>query len=269
MQTERSTLTLPGVTLGYNVRGSGPHVLLVMGLAMPADAWHHQIEDLSRDHRVCWFDNRGVGRSSSPGGLYSTHQMAGDAHALLDHLGWDRVHVVGVSMGGMISQHIALQRPERVRSLTLLASSPMGRTVRPTQEGLKRWLEVQTSRDLKTRQRAMARLLFSDKTLSERPNVMGDLNRDLAAGRAQGWGLFSQTWAALSHRAGDRLETIRHVPSLVLVGQDDVLVRPSNSQTLATLLDARLVEIPNAGHGVAAEAHPQVNAAIRELFGTA
>lgn len=266
MQTERSTLTLPGVTLGYNVRGEGPPVLLVMGLAMPADAWHHQIQDLSRDHRVCWFDNRGVGRSSSPGGLYSTDQMARDAHALLDHLGWDRVHVVGVSMGGMISQHITLQQPDRVRSLTLLASSPMGRSVRPTREGLRRWLQVQTSKDVATRQRAMGRLLFSDKTLAERPNVMGDLNRDLAAGRAQGWGLFAQTWAALSHRAGARLEAVRHVPSLVVVGQDDVLVRPTNSQTLATLLDAELVEIPDAGHGVAAEAHPQVNAAIRGLF---
>jgi pimeloyl-ACP methyl ester carboxylesterase len=74
------------------------------------------------DWEICAFDNRGVRRSSVPPGPYTTEEMARDAICLIDDLGWQRAHIVGVSMGGMISQKIAVQAPEKVISLTLIAT---------------------------------------------------------------------------------------------------------------------------------------------------
>lgn len=263
MQTTHDLLDLGHVQLGYNTRGEGPPVLLVMGLAMPCEGWTEQVEDLSRDHQVCWFDNRGVGKSSTPRGLYSTQQMAEETWALVDHLGWDSAHVVGVSMGGMISQQLLLQQPDRVRSLTLIASSAVGRRAQPTKEGVKRWLQVQSARDLDARMEAMGRLLFSEKSIQEGKADLGAFGRHLAAGRAQGSGLLGQLAAVFGHNARPHLAAHSDKPVLCIVGRDDVLVSPRNTHELAELLAAELIEIDHAGHGVSSE-HPQVvNAAIR------
>jgi pimeloyl-ACP methyl ester carboxylesterase len=139
-----------GVALDHSVEGpaEGPLVLLVMGLAMQRVAWPAEL--LSRLHaaglRTLTFDNRDVGLSTRyddrgvPGfgriaarrvfgadatrGLpYTLSDLADDAAALLDHVGVAAAHVVGISMGGMIAQRLAIQHPHKVASLTLLASS--------------------------------------------------------------------------------------------------------------------------------------------------
>ncbi len=267
MQTTHGILDLGHVQLGYKLRGSGPPVLLVMGLAMPSDGWMRQVDDLSQDHQVCWFDNRGVGRSSTPKGLYSTQKMAEETWALVDHIGWDSANVVGVSMGGMISQQLLIQQPERVRSLTLIASAAIGRKAQPTGEGVKRWLKVQSTQDVDERMKALAHLLFSQKTIAEGRVDMGSLGKDLAAGRARGQGLLGQLAAVFGHNAKSRLKEHQDKPVLCIVGLDDVLVSPRNTHELAALLQAELLEVPHAGHGVSSE-HPElVNAAIRQHIG--
>jgi pimeloyl-ACP methyl ester carboxylesterase len=265
MQTKHDILDLGHVQLGYKLRGtSGPPVLLVMGLAMPGEGWMRQVDDLSQDHQVCWFDNRGVGKSSTPKGLYSTQKMAEETWALVDHLGWESVHVVGVSMGGMISQQLLVQQPERVRSLTLIASAAVGRKAQPTAEGVKRWIKVQSTKDVDERMKALAHLLFSEKTIAEGRVDMGTLGRDLAAGRARGQGMLGQLAAVFGHNAKSQLAIHQDKPVLCIVGQDDVLVSPRNTHELAKILAANLLEIPDAGHGVSSE-HPElVNAAIRK-----
>merc|ERR1712137_771531 len=110
----------PSVKLYYEVYGppSAPEkLLMVMGLGTAGTAWLHNVEGILEsedDFQICIFDNRGIGRSSVPPGRYTTKMMANDAVALVNHLGWDRFHVVGVSMGGMISQEIAFAVPHRV-----------------------------------------------------------------------------------------------------------------------------------------------------------
>ena len=74
---------------------------------------------LAERFRAIAFDNRGAGRSSAPPGPYTTRQMRDDAAALLDHLGLDRAHVIGQSMGGMIAQELALAHPARVDRMIL------------------------------------------------------------------------------------------------------------------------------------------------------
>ena len=115
-----------GVDLYYERAGTGPPVLLVMGLGMNATGWWRTIPVLARGFTVLSFDNRGVGRSGRPPGPYSMAQMAGDAVAVLDAAGVQAAHVYGVSLGGMIAQEIALRHPERVLGLVLAATTPGG-----------------------------------------------------------------------------------------------------------------------------------------------
>ena len=167
----------------------------------------------------------------------------------------------------MISQQLLLQQPERVRTLTLIASAAIGRKAQPTSEGVKRWLKVQSTRDVDERMKALAHLLFSEKTIAEGRVDMGALGRDLATGRARGQGMLGQLAAVFGHNAHSELSAHQDKSVLCIVGQDDVLVSPRNTHELVKLLEAELLEIAHAGHGVSSE-HPEVvNAAIRRHIG--
>src|SRR5438067_1155616 len=109
-----ATATVDSIELYYEEHGRGDPLLLIMGLAADSTAWMFQVPDFARRYRTIAFDNRGVGRSSRPPGPYTIHQMADDAAGLLDALDLQRAHVLGVSMGGMIAQELALRHPERV-----------------------------------------------------------------------------------------------------------------------------------------------------------
>src|SRR5207249_10870094 len=125
------------IDLYYDEQGSGDPLLLVMGLAADSAAWMFQVPDFARHHRTIVFDNRGVGRSAKPPGPYTIHEMADDAVGLLDALGITRAHVVGVSMGGMIAQVVAITHPERVLTLTSnMSTTGAGDVEPPTPEAL-------------------------------------------------------------------------------------------------------------------------------------
>ena len=119
-----STARVGSLDLYYEEHGSGPPLLLVMGLAADSTAWMFQVPDFEKHFRTIVFDNRGVGRSAKPPGPYTIHEMADDAAGLLNALEIRRAHVVGVSMGGMIAQELALRHPEHVQSLVLACTFP-------------------------------------------------------------------------------------------------------------------------------------------------
>ena len=119
------------VRIHYESTGSGPPVLLVMGLGLPAAAWWRTVPVLAESLRVIAFDNRGSGRSDGPPGRYSIAGMAVDAVAVLDAAGIERAHVYGISMGGMIAQETALRYPDRVVALALGATSAGGAAATP------------------------------------------------------------------------------------------------------------------------------------------
>lgn len=108
------------VELSYERAGSGPPLLLIMGMSGTALSWGEPFLDtLRQDFETIVYDHRGIGKSSRMEEPFTIVQLAGDAAGLLDALELDTVHVLGISMGGMVAQELALAQPERVRTLTL------------------------------------------------------------------------------------------------------------------------------------------------------
>src|SRR5437764_14483272 len=108
------------VDLDYERSGSGPPLLVIMGMSGTALHWGEPfLAALREDFELIAYDHRGVGASTALDGPVTIVQMAEDAAALLDALEIDSAHVLGISMGGMVAQELALAHPERVRTLTL------------------------------------------------------------------------------------------------------------------------------------------------------
>ncbi|MBL8173163.1 MAG: alpha/beta fold hydrolase [Bryobacterales bacterium] len=118
-----------GCRLHYSLTGEGPAVLLIQGVGVEGGGWRPQIAAFGGRHTCLSFDNRGIGRSQPAGGALSIEQFASDALALMDAAGWEKAHVVGHSMGGLIALQMALTARARVRSLALLCAFARGKDV--------------------------------------------------------------------------------------------------------------------------------------------
>ncbi|HSX70646.1 MAG TPA: alpha/beta hydrolase, partial [Pseudomonas sp.] len=110
--------------LHYEDHGQGEPVLLVHGLGSSIQDWEYQIPHLLQRRRVLALDLRGHGRSDKPRERYSIAAFAEDVAALIEHLGLPNVHLVGISMGGMVGFQLGVERPELLRSLTIVNSEP-------------------------------------------------------------------------------------------------------------------------------------------------
>jgi 3-oxoadipate enol-lactonase len=113
------------IDIAYQLDGpaQGPIVMLSHSLAATMDMWRPQLPALAKDYRVLRYDMRGHGESSAPGGAYGFAMLAGDVVGLLDHLGIERVGFVGLSIGGMIGQYLAIHHADRLRCVALCSTT--------------------------------------------------------------------------------------------------------------------------------------------------
>lgn len=238
-----------GIDLYYEETGSGPPLLLIAGLSGNTLGWSMLEPALAERFRVIAFDNRGAGRSSAPAGPYTTTEMAHDAAALLDHLGIDRAHVVGQSMGGMIAQELALAHPERVDRLVLYAT-----VARPRLAVFGPWLSLwarAAERGMSGDELAISLMpwMFTPTLLSDHDQVEAILaewaNDPYPAPTA---GLAAQAAACRTHDGLERLPQIT-APTLVLVGAEDILFPISCAEELAGgIAGAHLHVLERGGH---------------------
>ncbi|HXF52200.1 MAG TPA: alpha/beta fold hydrolase [Dehalococcoidia bacterium] len=258
-----------GVELYYEEHGIGEPMLLIMGFGGNTEAWAGQIPELSRYLHVIAFDNRGAGRSEKPDGPYSMEVFADDAAGLLQYLGVDSAHVFGVSMGGMIAQHLALRHPERVRTLILGCTTPGGpQAVSPSPEVIAAFQAGGQERDPRKAAEIGFFYMYSDEYLSQNREALLDRAERLAHLRAPEEGLRGHFQAVMGHNALDRLHEVR-VPTLVLTGDADPLVPPENSRLIASRIPgARLVEFPGMKHGFFIEGASLVNRVIIDFVRT-
>jgi len=243
----------PGFRMYYEVGGDGPPLLLINGLGSDHREWGHQLPAFSGRFRTIVFDNRGAGESAAPPGPYSTETMADDAAALLAHLGVPRAHVLGVSLGGMIAQEVALRHPARVDRLVLACTAPGGDTSeRPSREALAAFVRTAAGRP-EEELRRMIPFLYTDRYFREHPEeIEAFIERRLDHPATVG-GHAAQMAAAIGHAAQDRLPGIA-APTLVIAGTADLLVPPVNSERIASRIPgAKLVLLPGAPHRLFAE----------------
>jgi pimeloyl-ACP methyl ester carboxylesterase len=273
-----SVAKVGAIDLYYDEHGSGDPLLLVMGLAADSAAWMFQVPDFARHHRTIVFDTRGVGRSAKPPGPYTIHEMADDTAGLLDALGIARAHVVGVSMGGMIAQELALRHPHRVRGLVLACTYP-----EPDAE-VERQREFSVAQfggtvaadgEMRIDLTALDPMLFFQHLLprvfnqsfidQELPKLMQLFSGALQYGFSIE-AILGQVAAVMGHRATDRLQRIT-APTLVITGDADLLIPPANSAVLARHIpNARLVTVPGGSHGFNFETPEIFNREVLEFL---
>jgi 3-oxoadipate enol-lactonase len=233
-----------GARIYWDERGSSEPLLLIMGLSYPSYMWHRTRPLLAKSYRTIAFDNRGVGQSDAPAGVYPIALMASDAAAVLDAAGVERAHVFGTSMGGMIAQEFALQYPKRVRSLILGCTSPGGPHAAPTGPAA---LQTLTRRGISPEEakEAIIAFIYHPNTSRER------IDEDMAI--RMKWyptpqGYAGQLNGILGWEAYSRLARIT-APTLVIHGETDGLIPVPNARLLAEKIPgAKLALIPDAGH---------------------
>jgi len=238
----------------FDVLGAeGPHVVLLQGLALSSTFWFDLPRRLTvegeRPCRVVVVDNRGVGRSDRPWGPYRMGQLADDVAAVLDAAGAARAFVVGISLGGMIAQHVALRHPARVSGLGLLATTPglpYGALPGPTT--LWALLRLPVARDPK----AVARILLSAKHMPQARRLLSRWPAAMKSEPVMPRVFFAQFAAAAGHSTGYWLGDIR-CPTVVVAGAEDHVIPPENARVLARRIPGAMLEIlPDVGHGIPA-----------------
>jgi len=275
-----STARVGSVDLYHEEHGSGDPLLLIMGLAADSTAWMFQLPAFAPRYRTIIFDNRGVGRSSKPPGPYTIHEMADDAAGLLDALDVARAHVVGVSMGGMIAQELALRHPKRVRGLVLACTYPepdadieRQREFSITQLGG----SVSADGELQIDVAALDPMLFFQHLLprvfnqafidAELPKLLQLFGGALQFGFSME-AILGQVEAVMGHRATARLHEIK-APTLVITGDADLLIPPGNSDVIArNIPNAKLVKVPGGSHGFNFETPDLFNREVVDFLAT-
>lgn len=234
-----------GVKLYWEEHGSGAPVLLIMGLSFTHEMWFRVLSAFIPRYRVILFDNRGVGSSDVPPGLYSIPKMATDALAVLDAAEVSAAHVIGASMGGMIAQELALRHPERVRSLVLGSTSHGGLLARwPHFRYRPRGIRWSKASRLE-RENALIPLLYAPAT--PRARIEEDFQVRCQCKWSQR-GFLGQFAGILTWSSYLRLTRLK-IPALVMHGAEDHLVPPENGRVVASRIPgAEFLLIPNAGH---------------------
>jgi pimeloyl-ACP methyl ester carboxylesterase len=252
----------------YESHGRGYPLVMIRGLGSNADHWYAQLPDFSAHFRVIVFDNRGIARSSDPGGAFTIQDMAGDTIGLMDALNIQQAHVLGVSMGGMIAQEIAIAHPRRVKGLVLVVSHCGGpKQVPPTGEIARVVQEMTTVGTPESRIKALP-AFFDPRTLETRPECAQAYAAVSLKYPADANILSRQYQAIHSHDTYDRLLAIQ-APTLVLASQGDVLIPPANSEILATRIPgAQWVVIPGGGHQILIEQPQACNGAVVDFLKT-
>ncbi|WP_211177946.1 alpha/beta fold hydrolase [Pseudonocardia acidicola] len=252
-----------GTRLYFEEIGEGEPLLLISGQGLDHGFWDPIREGFAQTHRVISFDNRGTGRSDEPHEPpYTTRGMAADAVAVLDHLGVERVHAYGHSMGGRIAQWLGIDHGDRLGALVLGGTTPGSahgvarpaavtarfvRRPRDEQEALDKWGPLFFSADWAAAHQDLVRRLFVDNPLSAAA-------RRLHYGASEG----HDSWADLPRIS---------CPTLVLHGGADVLNVPGNAELLAERIPgAELRMLPGAGHGYQFEFEAEATAAVLDFL---
>lgn len=248
--------------VGVCIQGEGPPLLLINGVGANMEIWDPLVPELQA--QTIAYDTPGVGLSSLPRLPLLVPQLASTVTSLLDVLGYDEVDVMGVSLGGVIAQQVALQSPNRVRRL-VLASTTWGLGMVPG--NWRAWRTLLSPRRYYVPGHYER---VAGDFLGGRTGRDPKLARDYGASRREQpphpvghlWQLVAgATWSTLPcvHRIG--------APTLILTGDDDPLVPPANARILHRLIpNSELQIVPGGGHLMLFDSVSEVAPVINEFL---
>ncbi|MBW4539698.1 MAG: alpha/beta hydrolase [Myxacorys chilensis ATA2-1-KO14] len=250
----------------YEVHGSGEPVVLIHGLSMDSSTWFNQVSALSQKYQVIVFDNRGVGQTDAPHETYSTEMMANDVAALLKFLNVDNAHILGFSMGGMIAQTLTLKYPELVKSLLLTATA--AQFPARAKHLVQIWLRMLNENvSLETSVRDSFLWVYTNEFFEHDETVTASVNLALNHPHPLSpQGFAGQVAALMQHDTRSGINQIS-VPTLVLIGRDEIFIPLEFSEELAAKIPkAELVILERGGHNCWMEFPEQFNQAVMQFL---
>jgi pimeloyl-ACP methyl ester carboxylesterase len=267
------------INIAYTERGQGEAIVLIMGLGAVKGSWFMNIPALSKYYRVIAFDSRGVGATDRSGEFYTMGRMAEDTVGLLDALHIECAHVVGVSLGSMIAQEVAIGFPHRVNKLILAATTPgmsdaankdmwdkknaeMRRRTGLGEDFNERIINDPDSFDVVKIMVGFTVNAFS-RVVFRVPMVLGARYYFNKVGPS---GVLDQLRAVSKHNTIDRLDQIK-APTLVMAGTDDKIVPIEFSRIVAQHIpNARFVEFKHGSHSFFMEMSKRFNREVIEFL---
>ena len=250
-----AAIQVDGAQIAYRRVGTGRPLLVLNGFAATSADWDPSfIHGLASSNELILLDNRGIGSSTDDGKPFDIARLADDAAHVVETLGFERINMLGWSMGGFVAQTLALQHPDRVNKLILLSTDQGGTDADLASPAV--WSQlIDTSGTPHEQARRLLSLLFPSDVAESLYRQFGDI---VAAARAQlSPELLNRQAAAMDawHRngVGSRVREIR-APLLIATGTEDIVIPPSNALKLLNAMpSAWLAQFPGGGHAFMAQ----------------
>jgi 3-oxoadipate enol-lactonase len=244
----------PAPRLAVSVAGSGELVLFLHGIRGNRRNWAGQVEFFSQRFKAAAWDARGYGDSDDYDGSLQFEYFTGDVLRVAEHFKVEKLHLVGLSMGGRIARNVALRAPERVRSLVLISTNPGFDAMSP--ESVKRFITERRSRTPQT----LRRLLGSKPNHAAYQELLDSVSRIHEVS-------YQKTLeASVAQDRAAPIEQIR-VPTLVLAGEEDTVYPPELAREMAQRIPgAVLLMFERTGHLANLEQPERFNKAVLDFL---
>ncbi|WP_133127297.1 alpha/beta fold hydrolase [Legionella nagasakiensis] len=236
------------INIYYETTGTGPDLILIGGLTTNHNIWSLMVNNLSKFFRVTTLDNRGAGQSSQPKKEYSIDAMAKDIAELMTFCQISSAFVVGHSMGGAITQKLCINYPEKVKAAVIASSiAKLPKTAQIHIESIIKLIDSGINQDLILE--TVFPWIYGNSFLESESNIQSELTRIKQDPYPQSYdGYVGQVHSLLKHNTLDEIANIE-CPTLVIVGQDDLITPIKHSKLLVDRIpNAQFEIIPDCGH---------------------
>jgi pimeloyl-ACP methyl ester carboxylesterase len=255
-----------GVNIDYEVIGSGPEVVLINGMGRDRNSWIMQRHALSQRFTLILYDHRGCGKSDRPKEGYDMPTLVEDLKSVIAAAGFEKVTLMGVSMGGMVAQSFAVTYPNLTDRLVLISTAAGKPGLKNLTEEFEQYVLDMPTFTPEERVTNGLKLIFSPEFVQKNENMIDALIPGLVENSASPE-VYNKLLPRLrNHSVYERLKSIK-APALVVAGDKDAIVNCENSEELArAIAEAQKKIYPGAGHGLTLERAEELNGDIIDFL---
>ncbi len=251
------------ISLNYELDGNGPTIVFINGLTMDVNGWYFQVQPFSERYTVLRYDCRGQGQSDKPDMPYSQDMHADDLKSLMDRIEIQKVHVIGISNGGMVAQHFILKYPEKVGALVLVDTCSYIDTL--LEIIIKVWIRATEVGGSEFRYDIALPALFAEGFIKRNLELIATL-KEISVKNNPPEPIKNLAKGCLIHNVNDRIPEIK-APTLIIVGEEDILIPLKYSKILNEKIEgSRLVIMKDCGHVPTLEKPEEFNKIVLEFL---